>query len=79
MNLRKLHRQTAPILFIPLLLTALTGVAYRIGRSWFGLPKEFGNFMMLLHEGRFWVNRWFQFMFCWLDWGYWVWSSAALL
>ncbi|GAB4201876.1 MAG: hypothetical protein Fur006_54860 [Coleofasciculaceae cyanobacterium] len=53
MNLRKLHRQTAPILFIPLLLTAFTGVAYRIGRSWFGLPKEFGNFMMLLHEGRF--------------------------
>lgn len=53
MNLRKLHRKTAPILFIPLLLTALTGVAYRIGRSWFGLSDEFGDFMMLLHEGRF--------------------------
>ncbi|MEM3063531.1 MAG: PepSY domain-containing protein [Nitrososphaerota archaeon] len=53
MNLRKLHRQTAPILFIPLLLTAFTGIAYRIGKSWFGLSKEFGNFMMLLHEGRF--------------------------
>ncbi|MFQ3616336.1 MAG: PepSY domain-containing protein [Cyanobacteriota bacterium] len=53
MNLRKLHRKTAPILFIPLLLTALTGVAYRIGRSWFGLSDEFGDFMMVLHEGRF--------------------------
>lgn len=53
MNLRNLHRRTAPILFVPLLLTALTGIVYRIGRSWLGLPKEFGNFMMLLHEGRF--------------------------
>lgn len=53
MNLRKLHRKTAPILFIPLLLTALTGVAYRIGRSWFGLSDKFGDFMMVLHEGRF--------------------------
>ncbi|UZQ52966.1 PepSY domain-containing protein [Trichothermofontia sichuanensis B231] len=53
MDLRKIHRKIAPILFIPLLLTAFTGVAYRIGRSWFGLSKEFGNFMMLLHEGRF--------------------------
>ncbi|MBW4660384.1 MAG: PepSY domain-containing protein [Drouetiella hepatica Uher 2000/2452] len=53
MNLRKFHRKAAPILFIPLLLTALTGVAYRIGRSWFGLSDEFGEFMMMLHEGRF--------------------------
>jgi uncharacterized iron-regulated membrane protein len=53
MNLRKLHRKTAPILFIPLLLTALTGIGYRIGRSWLGLSDDFGDFMMLLHEGRF--------------------------
>ncbi len=53
MNLRKLHRKTAPILFIPLLLTALTGIAFRVGRSWFGLSDGFGDFMMVLHEGRF--------------------------
>ena len=53
MNLRKMHRKLAPILFAPLLLTAITGVAYRIGRSWFGLSSEFGNFILLLHEGRF--------------------------
>lgn len=53
MNLRKIHRKTAPILFIPLLLTALTGIGYRLGRSWFGLSDEFGDFMMWLHEGRF--------------------------
>ena len=53
MNLRKMHRKLAPILFAPLLLTALTGIAYRIGRSWFGLSDEFGEFMMTMHEGRF--------------------------
>jgi uncharacterized iron-regulated membrane protein len=53
MNLRKLHRKTAPIIFIPLVLTAFTGVAYRLGRSWFGIPKEVAEFFMTIHEGRF--------------------------
>ncbi|MGB7417326.1 MAG: PepSY domain-containing protein [Thermosynechococcaceae cyanobacterium] len=53
MNFRKLHRKIAPILFLPLLLSALTGLAYRIGRSWLGLSDEFGGFMMTIHEGRF--------------------------
>jgi hypothetical protein len=53
MNLRKLHRQSAPILFIPLLLTALTGVVYRLGRSWFDIPDGFSDFLMMVHEGGF--------------------------
>lgn len=53
MNLRKLHRNIAPILFLPLLLSALTGVAYRVGRSWLGLPDQFGEIMMAIHEGEF--------------------------
>lgn len=53
MNLRKLHRQSAPILFLPLVLTALTGIAYRLSKSWFDVPDRFGDIMMALHEGRF--------------------------
>jgi uncharacterized iron-regulated membrane protein len=53
MNFRKLHRKVAPILFLPLLLTALTGVAYRIGRSWFAIPEDIAEFFMTVHEGRF--------------------------
>jgi uncharacterized iron-regulated membrane protein len=53
MNLRKLHRKSAPIVFIPLFLTALTGVAYRLGRSWFEIPNEVAGFLMTIHEGRF--------------------------
>lgn len=53
MYLRKLHRKIAPIVFLPLLLSALSGMAYRIGRSWFGLSDEFGDLMMTIHEGRY--------------------------
>lgn len=53
MNFRKLHRQSAPILFIPLLLTALTGVVYRLGLSWFDLPDGVADFLMKIHEGGF--------------------------
>jgi uncharacterized iron-regulated membrane protein len=53
MNFRSLHRKISPILFLPLLLSALSGVAYRIGSSWFGLSNDFGELMMTIHEGRF--------------------------
>ena len=53
MNFRKLHRKVAPIIFLPLLLSALTGIAYRLGRSWFNIPSTAANFLMTLHEGRF--------------------------
>lgn len=53
LNLRKLHRKIAPLLFLPLLMSALTGIGYRIGRTWLGLNNEFGDFMMALHQGEY--------------------------
>ncbi|MFH7243407.1 MAG: PepSY domain-containing protein [Spirulina sp.] len=53
MNLRKLHRKSAPIIFLPLLLTALTGVVYRVGRTWFGLSEDVGDVFLTIHEGGF--------------------------
>lgn len=52
-NYRQIHRKSAPILFIPLFLSALTGIAYRLGRSWFNIPGEMAGFLLSLHEGRF--------------------------
>jgi hypothetical protein len=52
-NLRKLHRLIAPIIFLPLFLTAATGVIYRVGRTWFGASSEFGEIMMYIHQGTF--------------------------
>jgi uncharacterized iron-regulated membrane protein len=53
MDMRRLHRKLAPVIIIPLLLTAFSGMAFRTGRSWFGLSDDFGDFMMVIHEGRF--------------------------
>jgi uncharacterized iron-regulated membrane protein len=52
-NLRKFHNKISPIIILPLLLSALSGVAYRIGRSWFGLSDQFGDLMMVIHQGEF--------------------------
>ena len=53
LNFRKYHRKIAPILFIPLLLSAFTGISYRIGRTWFGISDDFGESILALHEGKF--------------------------
>jgi hypothetical protein len=53
MNWRKLHRFIAPILLIPILLTTVTGVAYRVGKSWFGMSKDIGEIFLNIHQGSF--------------------------
>jgi hypothetical protein len=53
LNFQKIHRKIAPILFIPLFASALTGVAYRLGRSWFGISNELADFFMVIHQGEY--------------------------
>ena len=50
-KVRLIHRRLAPWLFILLALSAITGLAYRVGRKWFGIDKEAGNFLISLHTG----------------------------
>lgn len=50
---RKLHRRLAPILFLPLLASALTGVTYRLGKSWFGIPNVVADILMIIHQGEY--------------------------
>lgn len=50
-QLRKLHRKLAPWLLPFLLLSAITGITYRIGRSWFDFTKETGNDVLYFHTG----------------------------
>jgi len=49
-TLRKFHKIAAPIVFLPLFVTVVTGVAYRLGRAWFGLTKDQAHFLMEIHE-----------------------------
>lgn len=52
-NLRKWHRKAAPIVFVPLLLTALTGMAYRLGTSWLGMSHAVAKPFLVVHQGKF--------------------------
>ncbi|WP_330204555.1 hypothetical protein [Cyanobacterium sp. Dongsha4] len=52
-DFRKLHRKIAPIVFLPLFVTAFTGVLYRVARSWFGVSDEIGEMIMFIHQGTF--------------------------
>ena len=51
--LRQFHRQLAPILMLPFLVTAITGVAHRLGKSWFGLSRDQVHVLMVIHEGEY--------------------------
>ena len=48
---RPLHRRLAPWLIAPLVVSAATGLLYRIGRSWFGLDRETGHEILDVHSG----------------------------
>ncbi len=52
-EIRQFHRQVAPIILLPFLITAMTGVAYRLGRSWFGLSRDQAHWLMEIHQGDF--------------------------
>jgi hypothetical protein len=53
MKTGSLHRLLAPAIVLPLALTVLSGMAIRVGRSWFGLSGDFGRWMMAVHECRY--------------------------
>jgi hypothetical protein len=50
MNFRRLDRKLAPFTFLPLLLSALTGIAYRVGNNWFDLSDRWGDIFLSIHE-----------------------------
>ncbi len=52
-QLRKLHRTVAPIVLLPLLVTMITGVTYRLSKDWFGLSRDQVHFLMSIHEGEY--------------------------
>lgn len=50
MKFRLLHRKISIWLALPLLVSAMTGVAYRIGRSWFGMSSHTGGEILSIHS-----------------------------
>ncbi len=50
---RKLHRTLAPIVLLPLFVTVMTGMVYRLSKDWFGFSRDQVHFLMTLHEGEY--------------------------
>lgn len=48
---RPLHRRFAFWLVAPLLVSLITGITYRVGRSWFGMEKPTGQRILDFHTG----------------------------
>jgi hypothetical protein len=48
---RQAHARLAPFVVAPLLITASTGVAYRVLRDWLGWGRDKAHPLMTLHEG----------------------------
>jgi hypothetical protein len=53
LNARLLHGFLAPVFFLPLLVSASTGIIFRLGKAWFGLSAEQAEFFMSIHQGSY--------------------------
>jgi hypothetical protein len=51
LRLRRAHATLAPLVLLPLLITVLSGVTYRVSRDWGGLGRDAAHWLMVLHEG----------------------------
>lgn len=59
---RMFHRKLGPWLVLPLVVTLVTGVTYRLGRAWFGMEKETGWKILDVHTGE-WAGEVFSLFY----------------
>jgi hypothetical protein len=57
-RLRQAHATVAPLVVLPLLVTVMTGLGYRVLRDWGGVDRDRAHLLLVLHEGE-WLTRWF--------------------
>ena len=50
-QVRELHQRVAPLVVLPLLITVLSGVSYRLAKDWFGFGRDQVHWLMVVHEG----------------------------
>ena len=53
LNPRSMHLFLAPVFSLPLIISALTGIAYRLGKAWFGLSAQQAKFFLNIHQGNY--------------------------
>ena len=57
-RLRQAHATVAPLVVLPLFVTVVTGLSYRVFRDWGGVDRDRAHLLLVLHEGE-WLTRWF--------------------
>ncbi len=55
-NSRQFHQRLAPWIFLPLLISALTGLFYRISKDLLGFSRDDVHWLMSIHEGE-WLGK----------------------
>jgi len=61
-GIRLFHRSLALWLALPLCVTLTTGLTYRVGRTFFGMGKPTGNFILDIHTGA-WMGEWLSVLY----------------
>ena len=55
-NSRQFHKALAPWVFLPLLISTITGLFYRISKDLLGYSRDDVHWLMSLHEGE-WLGE----------------------
>ena len=50
-NSRQFHKVLAPWVFLPLFISSITGLSYRVSKDLLGYSREQVHWLMSLHEG----------------------------
>ena len=56
-NSRQFHKALAPWVFLPLFISSITGLLYRVSKDLLGYSKEQVHWLMSLHEGEWLGNN----------------------
>ena len=51
LNSRQFHKALAPWIFLPLFISSITGLLYRISKDLLGFSRDQVHWLMSLHEG----------------------------
>ena len=55
-NSRQFHKALAPLIFLPLFISSVTGLFYRVSKDLLGYSRDQVHWLMSLHEGE-WLGE----------------------
>ena len=65
-NSRQFHKALAPWIFLPLFISAITGLFYRFSKDLLGYTRDEVHWLMSLHEGE-WLGDYGELIYVFLN------------